>query len=76
MAVARRATHAETDVSMLPGLTNHVPFCEVMDAAQAQRIDEVVMSILENVGVVFRAPIALADRKRVGADVRGEVVVN
>ena len=32
------------------------------------------MAILEEVGVVFRDPIALDDWKRAGADVRGERV--
>lgn len=71
---ARRATRAATDISMLPGLTRALPVCEVMDPDQVTRIDEASMSILENIGIVFRDPIALEDWRKAGADVRGEVV--
>jgi trimethylamine--corrinoid protein Co-methyltransferase len=71
---ARRSQRMTTDSRMLPGLTNVLPHCEVMDGAQVERIDNASMDILENVGVVFRDDIALADWKRVGADVRGERV--
>lgn len=71
---ARRATREASDFSMLPGLINNLPFCEVMDEGQVRRIDEASMSILENVGIVFRDPIALADWRRAGADVDGELV--
>jgi trimethylamine--corrinoid protein Co-methyltransferase len=71
---ARRKTRAATDFTMLPGLTRALPLCEVMDGAQVERIDDASMSILENVGVVFRDPIALEDWRKAGADVRGETV--
>ena len=71
---ARRATREATDFSMLPGLVNHLPFCEVMDEEHVHRIDDASMSILENVGIVFRDPIALEDWRRAGADVNGELV--
>ena len=71
---ARRATREAPDFSMLPGLTRKLPLCEVMDDDQVQRIDEASMSILENVGIVFRDPIALEDWRRAGADVDGELV--
>jgi len=51
------------DFDMLPGLTNTLPHCEVMDADQVARIDGASMDILENVGVHFRDDIALADWK-------------
>lgn len=71
---ARRSLRATTDSTMLPGLLNRLPQCEVMDGTQVARIDAASMDILENVGVVFRDDIALTDWKRAGADVRGDRV--
>ena len=71
---ARRTIREATDVTMLPGLTRNIPLCEVMDGAQVERIDDASMTILEDVGVVFRDQVALEDWRRVGADVRGETV--
>ncbi len=71
---ARRLTRQAVDCDMLPGLTRNLPLCEVMDDEQVDRIDDASMSILENVGIVFRDPVALEDWRKVGADVRGEVV--
>jgi len=45
-----------------------------MTSAEVARIDTASMDFLEEVGVIFRASIALADWKRAGADVRGERV--
>jgi trimethylamine--corrinoid protein Co-methyltransferase len=59
---------------MLPGLARKLPLCEVMDGSHVHLIDDASMSILENVGIVFRDPIALEDWRKAGADVRGEVV--
>ncbi|MEJ6388793.1 trimethylamine methyltransferase family protein [Gymnodinialimonas ulvae] len=70
----RRAARQAIDVTMLPGLDNTLPFTEVMDGAQVERIHNASMHILENVGVQFRDEIALADWKAAGADVRGEMV--
>jgi trimethylamine--corrinoid protein Co-methyltransferase len=71
---ARRSLRSVTDSAMLPGLVNALPRCEVMDEEKVHLIDAASMDILENVGVVFRDEIALADWKRAGADVRGERV--
>ncbi len=71
---ARRTTRSTRDITMLPGLTNTLPLCEVMAGAQVDRIDAASMDILENVGVVFRDPIALEDWRRAGARVEGERV--
>ena len=71
---ARRAVRQARDVSMLPALTTGLPLTEPMCQDQIARIDAASMSILEDVGVVFRDPVALEDWKRVGADVRGETV--
>jgi trimethylamine--corrinoid protein Co-methyltransferase len=45
-----------------------------MTPEQVRRIDEASMAILEEVGVIFRDEIALADWKRAGAKVVGERV--
>ena len=71
---ARRTMREASDFSMLPGLTRNLPLCEVMDEEKVHLIDDASMSILENVGIIFRDEIALADWRAVGADVRGEVV--
>ena len=71
---ARRALRQTRDVKMLPALKRGIPLMEPMDAEQVEKIDNASMAILEDVGVVFRDPIALEDWKRVGADVRGETV--
>ncbi|WP_170371956.1 trimethylamine methyltransferase family protein [Ruegeria arenilitoris] len=71
---ARRALRTAPSFDMLPVLTRNIPLCEVMDGSQVERIDEASMDILENVGVQFRDPIALADWKAAGAKVDGERV--
>lgn len=71
---ARRAERTVSKVDMLPGLRRNLPLCEPMDPDQIQRIDAASMDVLEEVGVVFRDPIALADWQKIGADVRGERV--
>ncbi|MEO0485688.1 MAG: trimethylamine methyltransferase family protein [Pseudomonadota bacterium] len=71
---ARKAARATRDFTMLPALKRRLPLTEVMDAEQVERVDAASMSILEDVGVVFRDPIALEDWRQAGADVRGETV--
>lgn len=71
---ARKAIRQKRDTNMLPALTRGIPLTEPMSPEQIERIDNASMDILENVGVVFRDEIALADWKRAGADVRGERV--
>ncbi len=71
---ARRAIRRAIDTQMLPGLTNTLPLCEIMDGAQVEKIDAASMDILESVGVVFRDPIALEDWRKAGAKVEGETV--
>lgn len=71
---ARRAARQAPSFGMLPGLKRGLPNCEPLDEAQVRRIDEASMAILEEVGVVFRDEIALADWKLAGADVRGNRV--
>ncbi len=71
---ARKADRQTRDTSMLPSLKRGIPFMEPMSPEQLHKIDEASMNILENIGVVFRDPIALKDWERAGADVRGETV--
>ncbi len=71
---ARRALRAAPDLAMLPALKRGLPDCAPMSPEEVERIDAASMAILEEVGVVFRDPIALADWKRAGAAVRGERV--
>ena len=71
---ARHALRSAPRHDMLPHLTGCLPLCDPMDPAQIERIDAASMDILENVGVLFRDPIALEDWKRAGARVEGEMV--
>ncbi|WP_417207860.1 trimethylamine methyltransferase family protein [Antarctobacter sp.] len=71
---ARKAIRETRDFTMLPALKRRLPLVEPMDMVQVARIDAASMDILENVGVVFRDPIALEDWRRAGAKVAGETV--
>ena len=71
---ARKAVRQARDVTMLPALKRRLPLTEPMDPEQIARIDAASMDILENVGVVFRDPIALEDWRRAGAKVEDETV--
>jgi trimethylamine--corrinoid protein Co-methyltransferase len=59
---------------MLPSLKRGIPYMEPLDQEQVERIHDASMSILEEIGVDFRDPTALADWKRAGANVDGERV--
>ena len=59
---------------MLPALKRNIPLTEPMDEEQIQRIDQASMHILEDIGVHFRDPIAIADWKATGAKVVNETV--
>ncbi|MEP1352717.1 MAG: trimethylamine methyltransferase family protein [Tateyamaria sp.] len=71
---ARKATRQTRDITMLPALKRKLPLTEPMSPEQVEKIDAASMDILENVGVVFRDPIALEDWTRAGAKVVGETV--
>ena len=71
---ARKALRQTRNVSMLPALKRKLPLTEPMTPDQIEKIDAASMAILENVGVQFRDDIALADWKRAGAKVVGEMV--
>ena len=68
----RRTIRTAPKIEMLPTLERGLPVVEPMDAGQVERIHEASMAILEEVGVVFRDPIAIEDWKRAGADVRAD----
>ncbi|MEM7529244.1 MAG: trimethylamine methyltransferase family protein [Pseudomonadota bacterium] len=70
----RRERRQAPDHSMLPALDRGLPLVEPLSPEQIIRIDEASMAILEDVGVVFRDPVALDDWQRAGADIRGERV--
>ncbi len=65
---------AAPEFGMLPALEGALPLCEPLDGEQIRRIDGASMDILEDVGVVFRDPVALRDWKQAGANVKGECV--
>ncbi|MEM7653228.1 MAG: trimethylamine methyltransferase family protein, partial [Pseudomonadota bacterium] len=68
------AARTENRVDMLPALMRGLPYVEPLSPEQIEKIDNASLSILEDVGVVFRDPIALEDWKKAGADVRDERV--
>ena len=61
---ARRSMRMAPKVEMLPTLRRALPVVEPMDADQVEHIHVASLGILEDVGVIFRDPIALADWKR------------
>ncbi len=67
---ARRELRSGHQTTMLPALKRNIPLTEPMDDEQIAKIDAASLDILEDVGVVFRDPIAVEDWKRAGADVR------
>ncbi|MGI9366894.1 MAG: trimethylamine methyltransferase family protein [Rhizobiaceae bacterium] len=67
---ARREQRTAFNTQMLPALKRKVPLVEPMDEEQIHKIDAASMDILEEVGVVFRDPIAIEDWRRAGADIR------
>ena len=71
---ARKAVRQTRDVAMLPALKRQLPLTEPMSEEEVHRIDAASMSILEEVGVIFRDDIALGDWKKAGAKVVGDRV--
>ncbi|MEL6737024.1 MAG: trimethylamine methyltransferase family protein, partial [Pseudomonadota bacterium] len=57
---------------MLPALKRALPHTDPLTREQVLKIDDASMQILEDVGVVFRDPIALEDWRKAGADVRSD----
>ena len=71
---ARRELRTKPKLEQLPSLTRGLPLVEPMSHEQVLKIDKASKDILEEVGVVFRDPIALEDWKKAGARVDGERV--
>ena len=71
---ARKAVRLAHDFKMLPALKRVLPLTEPMNEEQIERIDKASLYILENIGVHFRDPIALADWRSAGAKVVNETV--
>ena len=69
-----RARRLKPKFEMLPTLKRNFPLCEPMDEAQIERIDTASMAILEDVGVIFRDPIALRHWQEAGARVEDDRV--
>lgn len=69
---ARREIRTAIDTKMLPALKRGLPLIEPMDGDQIARIDDASMAILEDVGVIFRDPRAIADWRAAGADIRDD----
>lgn len=65
---------AAPEFGMLSSLEGGLPLCEPLDGEQLRRIDDASMGILEDVGVIFRDPVAIRDWKQAGANVKGESV--
>ena len=70
----RKKIRQKRDIKMLPALKRELPLTEPLSSEQILKIDNASMDILENVGVVFRDPIALDDWKKKGAKVKGDKV--
>ncbi|MDC0135956.1 trimethylamine methyltransferase family protein [Sulfitobacter sp.] len=71
---AHHALRSAPDFTMLSGIDNKIPTCEILSGSQVEQIDAASIDILENVGVIFRDDIALADWRRAGAKVVGDRV--
>ena len=70
----RRALRTKVNDTMLPNLKRNMPLVEPMNQEQIEKIDDASMSILEEVGVIFRDDIAIDDWKKAGAKVEGDLV--
>ena len=69
---ARRELRSAFDTTMLPALKRNIPLVEPMNAEQIEKIDKASLDILEEVGVIFRDPIAVEHWRKTGADIRDE----
>jgi len=67
---ALRKQRAKRSTTMLPALKRQLPLVEPMTQEQVNKIDDASMSILEEVGVVFRDDQAIEDWKLAGATIK------
>ncbi len=73
-SAGKRHQIATKKIPMLKHLTRNLPCVEPLSPEQIERIDHESMRILEEVGVVYRDPIALKQWADAGARVDGERV--
>jgi trimethylamine--corrinoid protein Co-methyltransferase len=71
---ARRAERLATPVISFPTLVRKIPVYEVVNREGVELIHDASMEILEEVGIEFRDPEALAYWREAGAEVAGERV--
>lgn len=71
---ARREKRLARVNSMLGALDNRLPPLELLNEEQLRRVHEASLAILEEIGVDFRDPIALAQWREAGAAVEGNRV--
>lgn len=71
---ARRAKRLARVHYMLGALENKLPPLDLLSAEQVHRIHNASMSILEEVGIDFRDPIAIEQWRAAGAEVDGQRV--
>ena len=67
---ALRKQRAKRSTNMLPALKRQLPLVEPMSQEQVEKIDDASMSILEEVGVIFRDHQAIADWRTAGATIK------
>jgi trimethylamine--corrinoid protein Co-methyltransferase len=70
----RRAARAAAPIVQRRYITRRIPIVELLDAAGLELVHRTSMTILEEIGVEFRDPVAVDAWKRAGADVRGQRV--
>ncbi|MFD0914895.1 trimethylamine methyltransferase family protein [Pseudahrensia aquimaris] len=66
---SRRELRSAHDTTMLPALKRNLPLVEPLNDEQIAKIDNASMDILEEVGVVFRDPVAIEDWRKAGAKI-------
>ncbi len=70
----RRAERAAAPILQRRQIVRKIPLVELLDADGLELVHRTSMTILEEIGVEFRDPVAIAAWKRAGADVRGQRV--
>ena len=68
---ARRALRTREEIGMLPALERRIPPYEILDQEGLERIHLASMALLEQTGIEFRDPVALAQWREAGAEVDG-----
>jgi trimethylamine---corrinoid protein Co-methyltransferase len=71
---ARHAAIAEAPVVHRPTLVRNVPVTDLLDAEGVEKVHDMAMRIVEEIGVEFRDPESLAIWRRAGAHVEDERV--